>query len=72
MVADAKLLARVLGLPYFPLTPTFPWLGPLGMVPLPSKWHIHFGEPIPTDGFPEGAASDIAVLIGILDINAVH
>jgi 1-acyl-sn-glycerol-3-phosphate acyltransferase len=47
-IGEAKLLARLLNLPYFPLTPTFPWLGPLGMVPLPSKWLIEFGEPIPT------------------------
>ncbi len=67
MVADAKLLARVLGLPYFPLTPTFPWLGPLGMIPLPSKWHIHFGEPIPTDAFPEGAADDPMVVFDLTD-----
>ena len=33
-------LARLLGLPYFPVTPTFPWLGPLGMIPLPSRWII--------------------------------
>jgi len=38
--------AKLLGLPYFPLTLTFPWLGPLGLVPLPSKWAIRFGEPI--------------------------
>jgi 1-acyl-sn-glycerol-3-phosphate acyltransferase len=44
-------LARLLGVPYFPITPTFPWLGPLGLVPLPSKWIIEFGEPIrPTTG----------------------
>lgn len=67
MVADAKLLARILGLPYFPVTPTFPWLGPLGMIPLPSKWHIHFGEPIPTDGFPEGAADDPMVVFDLTD-----
>lgn len=67
MVADARLLARVLGLPYFPITPTFPWLGPLGMVPLPSKWHIHFGEPIPTDGYPEGSADDPMVVFNLTD-----
>jgi 1-acyl-sn-glycerol-3-phosphate acyltransferase len=39
-------LARLIGMPYFPLTPTFPWLGLLGLVPLPSKWRIEFGEPI--------------------------
>jgi len=38
--------AKLLGLPYFPLTPTFPWFGLLGLVPLPSKWLIRFGEPI--------------------------
>jgi 1-acyl-sn-glycerol-3-phosphate acyltransferase len=47
-LGETKLLARLLGLPYFPLTATFPWLGPLGLVPLPSKWLIAFGEPIPT------------------------
>jgi 1-acyl-sn-glycerol-3-phosphate acyltransferase len=38
--------AKLLGLPYFPLTPTFPWLGLLGLLPLPSKWVISFGDPI--------------------------
>lgn len=36
-------------IPYFPLTPTFPLLGPLGLVPLPSKWIIEFGDPITLD-----------------------
>ncbi len=38
--------ARGLGLPYLPVTPLFPWFGPLGLVPLPSKWVIRFGTPI--------------------------
>ena len=67
MVGNARTVARVLGLPYFPITPLFPWLGPLGMVPLPSKWLIHFGEPIPTDGFPEGAADDPMVVFNLTD-----
>ena len=41
---DVKELAKLIGFPYFPLTPTFPWLGPLGLMPLPSKYHIVFGE----------------------------
>jgi 1-acyl-sn-glycerol-3-phosphate acyltransferase len=41
-------LGRALGLPAFPLTPTFPWLGPLGLLPLPTKWRIHVGEPLDT------------------------
>ncbi len=48
LIGDIKPLARLLGIPYFPVTPLFPWLGPLGMVPLPSKWLIEFGEPIDT------------------------
>lgn len=67
MVGDARVLARLLGLPYFPITPTFPWLGPLGLVPLPSKWLIHFGEPIPTDHIPPGAADDPMVVFNLTD-----
>lgn len=48
MLADVKPLARLLKLPYFPLTPTFPWLGPLGVIPLPSKWLIEFCPPVHT------------------------
>jgi 1-acyl-sn-glycerol-3-phosphate acyltransferase len=48
MLGNVKSLARLFGLPYFPITPTFPWLGPLGLVPLPSKWLIEFGKPIET------------------------
>ncbi len=46
------LMARVEGLldwagfPYLPVTPTFPALGPLGLIPLPSRWTISFGAPI--------------------------
>jgi 1-acyl-sn-glycerol-3-phosphate acyltransferase len=67
ILGNARTVARLFGLPYFPITPTFPWLGPLGMVPLPSKWHIEFGEPIPTDGYPEGAADDPMLLFNLTD-----
>lgn len=46
MVYNAKWLAKMIGFPYFPVTLTFPWLGLLGFIPLPSKWHIDIGEPI--------------------------
>lgn len=42
-------LAAPLHIPFFPFSVTFPWLGPLGVVPLPSKWHIIFGEPVRFD-----------------------
>ncbi|MDI5972228.1 lysophospholipid acyltransferase family protein [Streptomyces sp. SL13] len=67
MVGNAKTVARLLGFPYFPVTPTFPWLGPLGMVPLPTKWTIQFGEPIPTDGYPPEAADDPMLVFNLTD-----
>lgn len=58
MIADAGPLARCLGLPYFPITPTFPLLGPLGALPLPTKWTIRFGEPVRTDHYCAEALQD--------------
>ncbi len=67
MLGNAKLLARLLNLPYFPITPTFPWLGPLGLVPLPSKWYIEFGEPIPTEGYGADAVEDSMLIFELTD-----
>jgi len=67
MLADVKLLARVLGVPYFPITPLFPLAGPIGLVPLPSKWHIAFGPPIDTGEYDETAADDPMVTFEITD-----
>ena len=62
MVANVRVLARLLGVPYFPVTWQFPLLGPLGLVPLPSKWIIAFGEPIATTSYgPEGANDPMLV-----------
>ncbi len=62
LVGNVPTLARALGLPYIPITPFFPLLGPLGMLPLPSKWIIEFGEPIETDKIgPEGADDPMLV-----------
>ena len=55
MIGNSRRAARLLGLPYFPLTPLFPWLGPLGAVPLPSNWIIEFCDPVPPTGY---AATD--------------
>jgi 1-acyl-sn-glycerol-3-phosphate acyltransferase len=67
MLGNAKTMARLLGVPYFPLTPTFPWLGPLGLVPLPSKWYIEFGEPIETAEYGPDAADDPALVFELTD-----
>ncbi|MFD0365128.1 lysophospholipid acyltransferase family protein [Nocardia sp. GCM10030253] len=66
-LADIKPLARLLNLPYFPVTPTFPHLGLLGAVPLPSKWYIEFGTPIPTTGYEAEAADDPMTMFEVTD-----
>ena len=50
--------AKVLGIPFLPVTATFPWLGPVGLVPLPSRWVIVFGEPIDLARHPAGTEDD--------------
>ena len=67
MIGNAKLIARLGGFPYFPITPFFPWLGPLGAIPLPSKWIIEFGEPIPTDHFEDDAWQDAMLMFNETD-----
>jgi 1-acyl-sn-glycerol-3-phosphate acyltransferase len=63
MLGNAKALARLLGLPYVPITPFFPWFGALGAIPLPSKWIIEFGEPIETKDLGGAAAADDPMLV---------
>jgi 1-acyl-sn-glycerol-3-phosphate acyltransferase len=46
VIGKITSLAEPLGLPYIPITPTFPWLGPLGLLPVPTKWTIQIGPPI--------------------------
>jgi len=67
LVGNVPALARLLGVPYVPITPFFPLLGPLGLVPLPSKWLIEFGEPIRTDSYDEGAADDPMLVFNVTD-----
>ncbi|HKH13648.1 MAG TPA: lysophospholipid acyltransferase family protein [Solirubrobacterales bacterium] len=64
-LADARPLARAVGAPFVPVTPTFPWLGPLGMIPLPSKWRIEFCEPIDVSHHGPDAAEDRRLLFEV-------
>jgi 1-acyl-sn-glycerol-3-phosphate acyltransferase len=58
VIGKITSLAEPLGLPYIPITPTFPWLGPLGLLPVPTKWTIQIGSPVPPPavGDPAGTA----------------
>ncbi|HSC88869.1 MAG TPA: 1-acyl-sn-glycerol-3-phosphate acyltransferase [Polyangiaceae bacterium] len=58
-------LSKLIGLDYLPITPTFPLLGPLGLLPAPTKWRVLFGEPISVEEYGPGAADDY-VLVGRL------
>lgn len=67
LVGNVPALARLLGIPYIPITPLFPLLGPLGLVPLPSKWLLEFGEPIRTDDYDAGSADDPMLVFNVTD-----
>jgi 1-acyl-sn-glycerol-3-phosphate acyltransferase len=51
-IANLRSVGKLFGSPAFPVTLTFPWLGPVGFVPLPVKYHISFGEPLRFEGDP--------------------
>ena len=67
LVGNMPSLARLLGVPYIPITPFFPWLGPLGLIPLPSKWILEFGEPIRTDSYDSAEAEDPMLVFNVTD-----
>jgi|ETNmetMinimDraft_30_1059905.scaffolds.fasta_scaffold01803_1 1-acyl-sn-glycerol-3-phosphate acyltransferase len=50
--------ARAVGFSFLPVTPTFPLLGPLGLVPFPTKWTMRFGEPLELRELPPDAEHD--------------
>ncbi len=55
LIWKSRSMGEAIGVPFVPFTPTFPWLGPLGLAPLPSKWSITFGKPI---SFKKYSAAD--------------
>jgi 1-acyl-sn-glycerol-3-phosphate acyltransferase len=67
ILGNMKTLARLLGAPYAPVTPTWPLLGPLGLIPLPSKWIIEFGVPVQTKDLGAGAADDPMLVFDLTD-----
>jgi 1-acyl-sn-glycerol-3-phosphate acyltransferase len=62
ILANIKALGKPLGLPFLPVTPTFPWLGPIGLMPLPTRWSLHIGEPLDLGRYgPEHAENEEVV-----------
>ena len=66
-LAKSDLIAKAIGFPFFPITPTFPWLGLLGTIPLPTKWTIDIGEPIPMDGYGPKADQNLMLVSQLTD-----
>jgi 1-acyl-sn-glycerol-3-phosphate acyltransferase len=67
MLYDVRPVAKLIRSPYFPITPLFPWTGPFGFVPLPSKWVIEFCEPIRTDHLRPEDAQDQGLVLRLAD-----
>ncbi len=71
MLARIEYLTKAIGIPYIPVTPTFPLLGPAGALPAPTKWKIFFGEPIDLGGFAPASVED-EILVGRLTERVRH
>lgn len=66
-LVKSDTLAKMVGFPYFPISPTFPWLGLLGFIPLPTKWYIDYGQPIPVESYGPGAESNHMLVSQLTD-----
>ncbi|EFO79116.1 phospholipid/glycerol acyltransferase [Oscillochloris trichoides DG-6] len=67
MLHNAESIAKMLGFPYFPITPFFPWLGLLGTIPLPTRWNITFCPPISTEEYGPRAADDPLTVLSLAE-----
>jgi 1-acyl-sn-glycerol-3-phosphate acyltransferase len=63
----SEAIAKLIGFPFFPITPTWPLLGLLGFIPLPTKWYIDFGEPIPMEQYGREAANNLVLVSQLTD-----
>jgi 1-acyl-sn-glycerol-3-phosphate acyltransferase len=70
-LANLRGLGRVFGMPAFPLTLGFPWLGPLGILPLPVKYRIYFGDPLRFDGSPTEEDASVQAKVDVVR-DAIH
>jgi 1-acyl-sn-glycerol-3-phosphate acyltransferase len=63
----SETIAKLIGFPFFPITPTWPLLGLLGFIPLPTKWYIDFGEQIPMEQYGPEAANNLVLVSQLTD-----
>ncbi|HSR34615.1 MAG TPA: lysophospholipid acyltransferase family protein [Anaerolineae bacterium] len=65
--AKISTLSGTTGIPYIPISLTFPWLGLLGFAPLPTKWYIDFGDPIAVEDYGPEAANNLVLVSQLTD-----
>jgi 1-acyl-sn-glycerol-3-phosphate acyltransferase len=70
-LATLPRLGEMLGMPAFPLTLGFPWLGPLGILPLPVKYRIYFGDPLRFEGSPNEEDAQVQAKVDVAR-DAIH
>jgi 1-acyl-sn-glycerol-3-phosphate acyltransferase len=66
-LAKSPMMAKLVGFPYFPISPTFPWFGLFGFIPLPTKWYIDFGEPVEVDQYSPGSENNPMLISQLTD-----
>ncbi len=66
-IAKSDVVAKLIGFPYFPITPTFPLLGPVGVIPMPTKWYIDIGTPIVMDDYGPKADQNLMLVSQLTD-----
>jgi 1-acyl-sn-glycerol-3-phosphate acyltransferase len=66
-LAKSPLMAKLIGFPYFPISPTFPWCGLLGFIPIPTKWYIDFGEPVQVNQYSTGSDNNPMLISQLTD-----
>jgi 1-acyl-sn-glycerol-3-phosphate acyltransferase len=66
-IGKSDVIAKLIGFPYFPITPTFPWLGPFGVIPMPTKWYIDIGAPIAMDDYGPKADQNLMLVSQLTD-----
>lgn len=66
-LAKSPTMAKLIHFPYFPISPTFPWTGLFGFVPLPTKWYIDFGDTIQMDGYDDDAINNVMLVSQLAD-----
>ena len=62
LLYKVRAFSKLLGVPFVPITPLFPWLGPLGLVPLPSRWQIVIDQPMAGFDGPAERADDTVLV----------